>query len=81
MRAGTLASIRNKHFFTISCHHQTFKNYEEPPEISQKSNFQSHFSTSKINGIFRNFSSWVVIKLGDQLLEVTFSENFDFKSI
>ena len=23
------ASMRNKHFFTISCHHQTYQNYEQ----------------------------------------------------
>ena len=25
------ASSENKHFFTKSCHHQTYQNYEQPP--------------------------------------------------
>ena len=25
------AYIRNKHFFTKSCHRQTYQNYEQPP--------------------------------------------------
>ena len=51
----TYASIGNKHFFTKSCHRQTYQNYENPPQRLQNSNFQSHFSASKINGIFLNF--------------------------
>ena len=29
------ASSGNKHFFTKSCHLQTYQNYEQPPRISQ----------------------------------------------
>ena len=37
-------SSGNKHFFTKSCHHQTYQNYEQPPRTSQNSYFQSHFT-------------------------------------
>ena len=46
------AFSRNKHFFTKSCHHQTYQNYEQPPQTSQNSYFQSHFSVLKISRIF-----------------------------
>ena len=38
------ASSGNKHFFTKLSHHQTYQNYEQPPQTSQNSYFQSHFS-------------------------------------
>ena len=38
------ASSGNKHFFTKSCHRQTYQNYEKPPQRLQNSYFQSHFS-------------------------------------
>ena len=44
----TNASIRNKHFFA----YQTYQNYEQPCQRSQNSEFQSHFSVSKIGWIF-----------------------------
>ena len=43
------ASSGNKHFFTKSCHRQT---YEQPPRTYQNSYFQSHFSVLKIGRIF-----------------------------
>ena len=46
------ASSENKHFFTKSCHQQTYKNYEQLPRISQNLYFQNHFSVSKIGPIF-----------------------------
>ena len=46
------ASSGNKHFFTKSCHRQTYQNYEQPPQTSQNSCFQSHFSVLKIGRIF-----------------------------
>ena len=48
----TYAYIRNKHFFTKSCHRQTNHNYEQTPQTSQNSYFQSHFSVLKIGPIF-----------------------------
>ena len=42
------ASSGIKHFFTKSCHRQTYQNYEQPPRTSQNSNFQSHFYVLKI---------------------------------
>ena len=39
----------NKHFFTKSCHSQTYQNYEQP---SQNSDFHRHFSVLKIGRIF-----------------------------
>ena len=43
------ASSVNKHFFTKSCHRQTYQNHEQPP---QNSDFQSHVSMWKIDVIF-----------------------------
>ena len=42
------ASSGNKDFFTKSCHRKTYQNYEQPPQTSQNSYFQSHFSVLKI---------------------------------
>ena len=47
----------NKHFFTKSCRRQTYQNNEQPPQRLQNSDFQSHFSASKINRIFLIFFS------------------------
>ena len=44
----TYASITNKHFCTKKCHRQTYQNYEQPWQRSQNSDFESHFSVSKI---------------------------------
>ena len=46
------ASSRNKHFFTKLCHCQTYQNHEQPPQTSQNSYFQSHFSVLKFGLIF-----------------------------
>ena len=51
----TYATLGNKHFFTKSCHRQTYQNYEQPPQSLQNLYFQSHFLTLKINQIFLNF--------------------------
>ena len=51
-------SSGNKHFFTKSIYRQTYQNYEQPPQPPQpfqNSDFQSHFSVSKIGQIFSNF--------------------------
>ena len=58
------ASSGNKHFFTKSCHRQTYQNYEQPPRTSQNSNFQSFFSGLKIGRIFPTFFSVKNIGLG-----------------
>jgi hypothetical protein len=42
------AFSRNKHFFSKSFHHQTYQNYEQPPQTSQNSYIQSYFFVSKI---------------------------------
>ena len=44
----TNASIGNKHFFTKYRTCQAYQNYEQPCKRSQNSEFQSHFSVSKI---------------------------------
>ena len=44
----------NKHVITKSCHCQTYQNYEQPPQTSQNSYLQSHFSGLKIGQIFPN---------------------------
>jgi hypothetical protein len=64
----TMYECIGKHFFTKSCHCQTYQNYEQSPQRLQKLYFQSHFSASKINGIFLNFFSVKNIRPGDQLL-------------
>ena len=46
------ASSGNKHFFTKSYHHQTYQNYEQPPQKYQNSYFQSHFFVLKMGGMF-----------------------------
>jgi hypothetical protein len=46
------ASSGNKHFFTKSCHPQTYQNYEHPPRTCQNSYFQRHFFVLKIGQIF-----------------------------
>ena len=76
MRAGT--SIGNKHFFTISCHRQIFKNYEEPPQISKNSEFQSLFFNIKNQWNLSEFFSVKNIRIGDQLYLMVFFENLDF---
>ena len=45
----TNASIENKHFFTKYCHFLIYQNYEQPWQRSQNSDFQRHFSVSKID--------------------------------
>ena len=71
------ASSGNKHFFTKSCHCQTYQNYEQPPRTSQNSYFQSHFSVLKIGRIFPNKFSMKNIGLGDQLLLKYVFEKFN----
>ena len=39
-------------FFTNSCHCQTYQNFEQPPQTSQNSDFQSLFSVLKIGWTF-----------------------------
>ena len=51
----THASSENYHFLTISCHRQTYQNYERPPKRFQSSYFQIHFPAIKISGIFLTF--------------------------
>ena len=46
------ASSGNKHFFTKQCHRQAYQNYEQPPQTSRNSDFQSHVSVLKIDQIF-----------------------------
>ena len=53
--ASKQVCIGNKHFFSKSCHRQTYKNYEQPPQRLQNLYFQSHISASKFKGIFLNF--------------------------
>ena len=61
----TYAYSGNHHFFTISCHRQTYHNYYGPPQRSQNSDFPSHFSASKMES-FWFFFSLKNIWLGDQ---------------
>ena len=45
----------------------TYQNYEQPPQTSQNSDFQSYFSVSKIGQIFPKKISLKNLGLGDQL--------------
>ena len=51
----TSAFIENEYFFTKSCHHQIYWNYEQPPQSLQNLYFQSNFLASKIKQIFLIF--------------------------
>ena len=51
----TYACIGNKHFFTKSCHRQTYQNSKISWQKMPISDFQSEFSMSKIIRIFLNF--------------------------
>ena len=66
------------HLVKISRHRQTYQNYEQPTQISQNSDFQSHFSVLKIGRIFPNYFSSTNIGLGDHLLLEVFFGNVDF---
>ena len=68
----------NKHFFTKSCHCQTYQNFKISPQEMPISDFQSQFSMSKIIRIFLIFFSLKNINLGASLLLLTFFENFNF---
>ena len=48
-----------------ACHCQTYQNYEQPPQTSQTSHFQSHFSVLKIGRIIPRFFSMKNIELGN----------------
>ena len=63
----TSGSIGNMHF-TKSWPRQAYQNYEQPCQRSQNSDFQSHFSVSKIGRIFPKKFSVKNIWLGDQLI-------------
>ena len=54
-------SSGNKHLFTKSCHRQTYQNYEEPPQTSQNSYFQSRWP------LLYSINTNVVSKLGRQM--------------
>ena len=66
--------MHNAHETTSGGNHQFFfifnviVIYQLPPQRLQYSDFQSHFSVLKINGIFPIFFSLKIIKLGDQFL-------------
>ena len=57
---------------------QSYQNYEQPCQRSQNSEFQSHFSVSKIGRIFPIFFSVKNIGLKDELLLKILFENLDF---
>ena len=57
---------------TIFSPRQTYQNHQQPPQILQNSNFQSHFLLLKVSGIFLKTISLKNIKLGDQLLSMKF---------
>ena len=53
-------------FSTKLCHLQTYQNYEQPPQTSQNSDFQTRFSVLKICQIFPKKFSVKIYGLGDQ---------------
>ena len=78
MKPCKYASSSNKHFFIKPCHTQTYKNHEQPCQRSQNSEFQSHFSVSKIGQIFpkKNFFEEYLIRRPTTHIGEIF-ENFD----
>ena len=58
----------------------TFFDKEDRLAKLQKSDFQSHFSTSKIVQIFTKKNSLKNINLGQQLLLKSFFDKFNFKN-
>jgi hypothetical protein len=68
----TNASIENKHFFTKHWHRQTYQNYEQYCQRCQNSEFQSHFSVSKIGQIFpkKNISEEYLIRKQTFIFEI-----------
>ena len=59
------AYIENKHFFTKSCHRQTYQNYEQPPQSLKNLYFQSHFSALKIK-VFKKIQVDLLVKYSSQ---------------
>ena len=64
------AYIENKHFFTKSCHRQTYQNYEQPSQRLQIVHLMSLFSIKKRN--LSDFFSVKNIRPGEQLLQMIF---------
>ena len=50
------AFMGNKHFFTKSCHRQTYQNYEQPPQRLQNS-FFSIKNLRNLSGFFHFFKN------------------------
>ena len=71
-------SSGNKHFFTKSCHRQIYPNYEKPPQTSQNSYFQSHFSVKKIGRIFLKKKIYEEYLTRRPTFIKSVFENFDF---
>ena len=80
----TYAYIKNKHFFTKSCHCQTYQSYEQPPQSLQKFILSKSFLSIKFQqNLWEPESFWIFfslknIRLGNKLLKMKFFENFDF---
>jgi hypothetical protein len=72
------AYIGNKHFFTKSCHRQTYQNYEQPPQRMQNLYLSKSFFSIKNQLNLSDFFSMKNIRLGDQLFEMKFFDNYDF---
>ena len=68
----TNTSIGNKHFFTNYWTRLAYQNYEQPCERCQNSEFQSHFSVSKIGRIFpkKNFCEEYLIRRPTYINEI-----------
>ena len=78
MKTCRYQSSGKKHFFTESCHRQTYQNYEQPPWTSQNPYFQSNFYVLKVGPIFlkKNFYEEYLTRRPTLLKDVY--ENFDF---
>ena len=74
------ASSGNKHFFTKSCHCQTYHNYEQPCKKDLKNlSFKVIFECLKLVESFQKKISKKNIRLGDQLLSKMFLKILIFK--
>ena len=63
-----------------NCTKKFFWTFEDRLPKLQKSDFQSHFSTSKIVQIFTKKNSLKNINLGQQILLNSFFDKFNFKN-
>ena len=71
MKPCTYASSGNKHFFTKSCHRQTYQHYEQPPRTSQNSLMHTWFHVLIASELVKLYEKRI-------LFQKWFSSDLDF---